>query len=337
LLKAYNRPGGVLMPAYTCIVVPETVKCAGYRPVFADVDPCTLNVNSEKLAKALIPDVTVIIPTHLFGIPCDLDEIVAFGRKHNLLVVEDAAPAIGAEYQGKKVGTFGDASIISFHNTKVISSEDGGALLTNNDEFAERVKRLVVKGMPPTNRWILFLKAILRKLVLNPKNYPLVRLMYTTFRQESMYEVVHPRVENPETFLKLCSPFTSALVSLQMNRSEWNLERRRRLAQIYAEELHNHPEIDLIETVEKGAPSWIQFPILVKNKGHFYRHMQRQGVDMSWTYKYSCADSYGQKDFPGAQIAAKTVLGLPTYPSLTDDQARYVCSVASRYSENARL
>jgi dTDP-4-amino-4,6-dideoxygalactose transaminase len=332
LLKAYNRPGGVLMPAYTCIVVPEAVNCAGYQPVFADIDLCTLNVNLETLTRALTQDITVILPTHLFGISCDLDELMAFGRRHNLLVVEDAAPALGAEYRGKKVGTFGDAAIISFQATKVISSEDGGALLTNNDELAEKVKRLVEKGGAPTGRWGLFSRAILRKLILNPKIYQFAHRTYRMVRQESMYEVVRPEVGDPETFLKLCSPFTSALVSLQMDRLEWNLRRRRRLAQIYAEGLDSHPEIELVIKNEESVPSWIQYPILVKNKGHFYRYMQKHGIDMSWTYKYSCAESYQRDGFPQAHAAAKAVLGLPTYPSLQDDQARYICFLARRYS-----
>jgi dTDP-4-amino-4,6-dideoxygalactose transaminase len=337
LLKAYNRPGGVLLPAYTCIVVPEAVICAGYRPVFADIDLCTLNVNVQTLTRALTSDVTVIVPTHLFGISCDLDEIIAFGREHKLLIVEDAAPAIGAEFQGRKVGTFGDASIISFQATKVISSEDGGALLTNNDELAEKIARLAINGLPSSNRWRLLGKAVLRKVVLNPEYYGLAHWAYRTVRQESTYEVVRPRLEQPETFLKLCSPFTSALVSLQMDRLEWNLHRRRRLAQIYAQGLEGYPEIELTIKHKKSTPSWIQYPILVKNKSHFYRYMQKHGIDLSWTYKYSCAESYQQDDFPQARMAAQTVLGLPTYPSLSDGHARYICSVARRYSETVRL
>jgi dTDP-4-amino-4,6-dideoxygalactose transaminase len=122
-----------------------------------------------------------------------------------------------------------------------------------------------------------------------------------------------------------------------MDRLEWNLRRRRSLAQIYTEELEGHPDIELTIKTEKSAPAWIQYPILVKNKGHFYRYMQKHGIDLSWTYKYSCAESYQQSGFPQAHTAARNVLGLPTYPSLKDDQARYICSVASRYSETVKL
>ncbi len=333
VLKAYGRPGGVLMPAYTCIVVPEAAACAGYRPVFADIDPCTLNVNAEILERALVPDVTVVLATHLMGIPCDVDSVLSFGRAHDLLVVEDAAPAVGAEVHGRLAGTIGDASIISFQATKVISSEDGGALLTNSDDLAQRVRSLLVAAGVPTSRWLLFLKAMARKLVLRPSIYALAQRAYRMLRRETMYDIVAPEGADPATFLKRCSTFTSALISLQMARLEKNLERRRDVAEIYAAGMAGISAIRVPEPVKDSKPAWIQFPILVRDKGHFYSYMQKHGIDMSWTYKYSCADSFGQAGFPEAKAAAKTVLGLPTYPSLTDEQARRVCAIAARYIE----
>jgi dTDP-4-amino-4,6-dideoxygalactose transaminase len=110
------------------------------------------------------------------------------------------------------------------------------------------------------------------------------------------------------------------------------VEQRRRLAQIYIEELSAHPDIT-VPTISDSSPTWIQFPIMVKDKADFYHYMQRNGIDLSWTYRYSCAESYGLAgQFPNTQIAAKTVLGLPTYPSLSEHSARYIASVAKQYS-----
>ncbi len=335
ILKAYGRPGGVLMPAYTCIVVPEAVASAGYRPVFADIDRCALNVDLDALEKALCPDATAVLATHLMGIPCDVESVIAFGRAHGLLVIEDAAPAIGAEYHGEPVGTLGDAAIISFQATKVIASEDGGALLTNRDDLAEKIGPLLETAAPPSNRSMLLLKGLARKLVLWPAIYALAQRAYRMLRHETLFEVVTPQVPDPEGFLKHCSPFTSALVSLQLNRLQENLAQRRKLAQIYASELANHPAITVPERLKDSKPAWIQFPILVKDKERFYRYMQGRGVDMSWTYKYSCADSFGYAGFPESRAAAQTVLGLPTYPSLTEAQAHRICAIASEYKEVA--
>ncbi len=332
LLKAYGRTGGVLMPAYTCIVVPEAVKAAGYEPQFVDIDCHCLNVTRKTLAAALTPATTVILATHLFGIPCDLGEIRDFGREHGLLIIEDAAPAIGAEYDGKPLGSLGDAAILSFQATKVISSENGGALLTGNHELSQKVAALLEAAHKPPPIWYLFMKAIARKTTLHRHIYPILQWAYRRLGKEVMYEVVSPKNEDPATYLVRCSPFSSALVALQLDRLAENLHRRKSLAEIYLHELSHQPEIRLPQLVEAGSAAWIQFPVLVKHKLDFFRHMQQRGIDLSWTYRYSCAESYGLDGFPEANKAAHTVLGLPTYPSLSDDEARYICRMAKDYS-----
>ena len=332
VLKAHGRPGDVLMPAYNCIVVPEAVESAGYRPRFVDIDRRSLGATRGALAKALTPDTTAVLPTHMFGIPCDVEEVVEFGREHGLLVIEDAAPAMGAEVRGKYVGLFGDAAIISFQATKVIAGEDGGALLTDNDELADKVSRLLDAARAPYPGWLYFLRAALRKIALRPLVYRLVIVGYRALGKEVMYEVVRPSPGEPDKILKRCPRFSSALALVQLDRLPENLERRRRLARIYFEGLASHPDITLPTVPEQGSPAWIQFPISVRDKRGFYRHMKKHGVDMSWTYRYSCAESYGRDDFPEALNAARTVLGLPTYPSLTDKAARHICDVAKKYT-----
>lgn len=331
-LKAHGRPGDVLMPAYNCIVVPEAVESAGYRPVLVDIDRRSLGVTREALAGALTPATTAVLPTHLFGIPCDIEEIVRFGRQNGLFVVEDAAPALGAEFGGKLVGRFGDAAVVSFQATKVISGEDGGALLTNDDELAEKVERLLETARAPHPGWVHFLRAALRKVALRPLVYRLVLAGYRALGKAVMYEEVRPDAGRPEKVLKRCPRFSSALAEVQMGGLPKNLERRRRLAEIYREGLTGHPDVALPAIAEQGSPSWIQFPILVEDKGGFYRHMARRGIDMSWTYRYSCAESYDRDDCPEAHRAARTVLGLPTYPSLTERAARDVCRAAKSYA-----
>jgi dTDP-4-amino-4,6-dideoxygalactose transaminase len=330
VLRAYGRPGDVLMPAYNCIVVPEAVQCAGYHPRFVDVDLESLNVTTEALARSRTPRTTVVLATHLFGIPCDIEGAVNFGREHGLLVVEDAAAAMGAEYGGRYVGRFGHAAIISFQSTKVISGEDGGALLTDDDELAERVGRLAKAAMAPSPCISFFARAVGRKIALRRWAYLPVLQGYRLLGKERMHEVVKPKFPAPGRYIKGCSPFQSALALVQMGRLQENLDRRRRLAEIYAAGLAGQAGIALPTVVAPAKPSWIQYPVRVEDKRGFYRRMQKRGVDLSWTYRYSCAESFGQVGFPEADLAARTVLGLPTYPSLTDDEARRICDAAGR-------
>jgi dTDP-4-amino-4,6-dideoxygalactose transaminase len=336
LLKAYNRPGGVLMPAYTCIVVPEAVCYAGYQPQFVDIDCRTLNVHPEILNKSISSHIKVVLVTHLLGVPADLDKNLDLLRQHDVLIVEDAAPAIGAEYHGKLVGQFGDAAIISFQSTKVISAETGGALLTNDDDLAAKIERLYSSNIAPRNNWHTFFKATARKIAMSAQIYPVIQAGYRALRHAKMYEVVPPHKEIPTSFIRSCSPFACSLFLVQLDRLDKNLKIRRRLAQIYKELLADHPGIQLPLTPESCSPSWIQFSILANDKWAFYQHMQRHKVDLSWTYRYSCADSYGLENFPNARYAAKAVLGFPTYPSLTDEQAQYICGVARKYKPSGK-
>lgn len=332
ILKAYNRPGRVLMPAYNCIVVPEAVHYAGYEPGFVDIDPNTLNVSSEGLERAITPDTTAVLATHLFGIPCNLAEILRICSQRDILIIEDAAPALGAEYGGKMVGCFGDASVISFQSTKVISGETGGALLTNSDELAKKIQSVLSSAKKRRNKWYLFLKATAYKTALNPTLYAVVRRGYAWVRKEKMYEIVPATLEQPESYLSRMPGFACALVNRQLDLLEWNLKRRRKIAQIYHEQLGNQVGCLLPEIPASSSPSWLQFPLICDNKLAFYKHMQSEGVDMSWTYKYSCAESFGYSACPNAQIAAKKVISLPTTPFITDQQAYQVCAKALRFT-----
>ena len=332
VLKAYNRPGGVVLPAYTCIVVPEAVQHAGYTPVFGDIDCGSLSLTAEELKRCLAPEVTVVLATHVFGIPCDMEAMLQVARQHQVLVVEDAAPALGAELGGQLVGRFGDAAIVSFQSTKVIAAERGGALLTNDDELAQHVSCLAREAVAPDSGWRSFGKAVARKIVMSRQVYPAVQAGYRLLRHEDLYEVVAAQREIPPGYVRRCSRFASALVLRQLDRLEGNLARRRRLAHLYQEALSHHPRLKVPVVVQDCAPAWIQFPILADDKAAFYRHMQQRQIDLSWTFRYSCAESYGVDDCPSAHQAAQTVLGLPTYPALTDEQADQICAAASQYA-----
>ena len=331
LLKAYNRPGHVLIPAYNCIVVPEAIQFAGYTPTFVDINGQSLSMTAESVEKAITPDVKAIFLTHIFGIPCEIQEILNVIHDQDILIVEDAAPALGAKYHGQFVGSFGDSAIISFQSTKVISGEVGGALIVNNDELASKVRALQMEAKMPESTWSLFIKAFTRKIITNRNVYSAAQFSYRTLLGEQMFEVVNPQVTMPSGYFTHCPNFVSALVLMQLENLDWNLSRRRKIANIYQNELSGCASLMLPKIPEDCSPTWIQFPIITKNKWELYKHMQQNQVDLTWTYRYSCADSYGLNNCTEANIAAKTVLGLPTYPSLTDTDAQYICDTVKKF------
>lgn len=137
----------VLVPAFTFFATAGAVARTGATPVFCDIDLDTFNIDVEDARKRVTERTKAIIPVHLYGCPADMDGVMGLAKDFGLRVIEDAAQAIGAQYKGKRVGTFGDFSCLSFYPTKNLGAcGDAGMVLTNNDELAERLRMLRVHG-----------------------------------------------------------------------------------------------------------------------------------------------------------------------------------------------
>lgn len=132
----------MLVPAFTWITSANAAEYVGAKAVFVDIDPATFNLDPVALEAAITPRTRAIMAVHLFGLAAPMDQINALARKHNLVVIEDAACAIGTTYKGKPVGGLGDLGCFSFHPRKVITTGEGGAVTTNSDELANRVRAL---------------------------------------------------------------------------------------------------------------------------------------------------------------------------------------------------
>ncbi len=139
----------VILPSYTFVSTANAFVLRGAVPVFVDIRADNLNLDERLIAAAITPRTKAIAVVHYAGVACEMDAIVALARQHNLLVVEDAAQALLATYQGKNLGTIGDLGCISFHETKNLISGEGGALLINDERFAHRAEVIREKG---TNR-----------------------------------------------------------------------------------------------------------------------------------------------------------------------------------------
>ncbi len=133
----------VLLPPFTFVATGSAVSALGARPAFVDIDPATFNIDPRELEKRLTPRTRAIVVVHLYGLPADMDPILAFARARKLPVVEDNAQAIGASYQGRPTGSLGDAAGISFYPTKNLGAcGDAGMVVTNSAQLAEHVRIL---------------------------------------------------------------------------------------------------------------------------------------------------------------------------------------------------
>ncbi len=137
------KPGDeVIMPTFTIISCALAVLAYGGVPVFIDAEPETWNIDVNKIEQKITKKTKAIMAVHIYGHPSDMDAILKIAKKHKLLVIEDAAEVHGAKYKGKKCGSFGDISIFSFYANKIISTGEGGMVLTNNKKFAVRAEFL---------------------------------------------------------------------------------------------------------------------------------------------------------------------------------------------------
>ncbi|GIK16049.1 MAG: aminotransferase DegT [Planctomycetota bacterium] len=150
-LKALGvGPGDeVLIPAFTLIASANMVHLAGAKPVLVDVRPDTWCIDPRRIREKITPRTRAIMPVHMYGHPCDMDPILAIAREHGLYVIEDAAQAHGATYQGRPVGGFGDAACFSFYGNKIITCGEGGMVLVQDVAVAERLRLLRNQAFGP--------------------------------------------------------------------------------------------------------------------------------------------------------------------------------------------
>jgi perosamine synthetase len=144
ILKALDLPrdSEIIFPALTFWVVPEMARVLGFRPKFVDIDPGTFNMDPAKFEAAITPKTRAVVPTHLYGQPCEMDPIMASARAHGLFVIEDCAHALGATYKGRKVGTFGNAAFFSFQMLKPLNTFGGGMAVSSDSALAARIRVL---------------------------------------------------------------------------------------------------------------------------------------------------------------------------------------------------
>jgi len=148
LLALGIGPGDeVIVPAFTFPATGNAVELVGARPVFVDVDPRTYNIQINEIEKYITKKTAAILVVHLFGNPVDMESVLNIAQRYRLKVIEDAAGALGSLYRGRLCGTMGDVGCFSFHPRKIVTTGEGGMVVTSSQEVAERVRMLRNHGM----------------------------------------------------------------------------------------------------------------------------------------------------------------------------------------------
>ena len=143
-IRALDLPkdGAIITTPFTFIATTSSILYEGYKPVFVDIDPGTLDIDPEKIEAAITDRTVAILPVHVFGNPCDVEKIDAIAAKHGLKVIYDAAHAVGVNVNGRSIFTYGDISATSFHATKLLNTSEGGGIFAKNHAVDERLREL---------------------------------------------------------------------------------------------------------------------------------------------------------------------------------------------------
>jgi perosamine synthetase len=341
ILKALNLPAGgeIVMPALTFWVMPEIARRAGLTPVFADVDPATFNVTPEAIERAITPRTVAVVPTHLWGLPCDMDDIMALARRHHIAVIEDCAHALGALYRGQPVGTFGDAAIFSFQTLKPLNAYGGGMAVVRDASLASRVATLATAEPLPTEKRVkqrLWHGRVLR-LATRPDvfTWTLFPLLYAGTRLHwsiDMYfwEAIRPLDPFPDDYRERMSNVQAAIALEGLAKmDEWNTVRIRH-AKYMSNMLGAVDGVRVPVTPADRTHVFYQYCAYVPSRDAVVKQCLRRGVDLETLHVDVCADlplfGSSRAPAPGARQTTATVQ-VPIYERLTDAQLDRIATV----------
>ncbi len=310
------QPGDeVIVPTYSFFATAGVVSRLNATPVFAEVDPVTFNLNPDDVEKRITSKTKAIIPVHLYGQSCAMDEITAIAKKHNLKVIEDAAQAIGVQYKdGKHVGTIGDLGCFSFFPSKNLGCfGDGGLVVTNNEELGKKLKILRNHGAEPK---------YYHKIIGGNFRIDAIQAAVLNVKMPHLDAWSEQRRKNAATYTKY---FIEAGLAEETGRTSYDNKNKVLLPKaVYQPTTNNKPQ-------PTNYHIYNQFIIRVEKRDELKKFLTEKEVATEIYYPVpfhlqECFSDLGYKegDFPIAETAANTSLALPIYPELSDDQLKYV-------------
>ncbi len=344
VLKALDLPPGseIIFPALTFWVMPELARVAGLKVVFADVDSATFNLSPTALERAITPATRVVVPTHLYGLPCDMDAIMSIAQLHNLRVIEDCAHSLGATFDGKPVGTFGDAGIFSFQTLKPLNCYGGGLALVRDSELASSVRILAETQPWPEEKRVneRLLLGRIQRIFVKPwvftiSYFPILWISSLVGANPDVYLWEHIRALDPlpEAYTQRFPNVQAAIGLAALDKlDEWTNATLRH-AQLMDRTLGRLPGIQVPQVPERRTHVYYQYCVFGPKRDELVVRCVRQGIDIETLHVDVCSDMdlfAGSKVTPAGAPGARRAAGamqIPVYSSLTDKQAERVARV----------
>ncbi len=303
----------VITTPYTFFATAGSVARVGAKPVFVDIDPASYNLNPAQLEAKITPNTRAIIPVHLYGQMADMDAVMQVAQKHGLVVIEDAAQAIGAEYKGRRAGAIGHYGCFSFFPSKNLGAAgDGGMVVTQDAQRAENLMRMRAHGSKPK---------YYHKVIGGNFRLDTLQAAVVSAKLGHLDDWTAARQRNAERYNRLFGESGLRIA----NSSDYGMKR------------NDSPQLYLPQTVT-DRHIFNQYVIRTSRRDQLRTALQEKGVGTEIYYPVpmhlqECFAYLGHKvgAFPESEGAANETLALPIYPELSEPQARYVVQCVAEF------
>ena len=301
-----KRGHEVIMPSFTFSSCANAVLLSGAKPIFADIDLVTYNIDPKEIENKITKKTRAIMVVHYAGMACDMDKILQIAKNNNLFVIEDAAHAIGAKYNNQYLGTIGTIGCFSFHGTKNAATGEGGAFVTNDKSVFKTAEIIREKG---TNR-----SSFMRG---ERKKYSWVRVGRSLILSDILSAIAIEQIRKLEK-----------ITSLRKKNAQYFLKKLKRISS----------KIILPQTPEKVDPNWHIFAIRVPRllRDNVIKGLRNYGVEASFHYlplhqsQMGKKLGYKRKDLPVSEEVASTIIRLPMHPKLKRSEIDYIVEVMGK-------
>jgi perosamine synthetase len=296
----------VIVPSFTFIAAANAIRYEGATPVFVDIDPQSLNLDPVRVEEAITTRTRAIVVVHTFGVPAEVDVLLNIAERHHLRIIEDACEAIGAEYDGRRVGVFGDAAVFAFYPNKQITTGEGGMIITDDEEFASLCRSLRNQG------------------------------------REGMGWLAHQRLG----YNYRLNEISAALGIAQMDRLEEILSNRSRVAGLYMQRLMCNKYLVLPTLDDQTQISWFVFVVQLNelfepaDRDQIMKELRNEGIGSSNYFPpihlqpYMRAQfGFKEGDFPVTEYISARTLALPFFSKMSEEQIDTVCETLDRILE----
>jgi len=318
----------VIIPAYTCVVVPNAIIYRGATPVYVDINPATFNIDPNKIEAKITSRTKAILAQHTFGLPCDLDEIIEIAQKHGITVIEDSAQALGAEYKGKKVGGMAQVGFYSSDHTKMVSTSTGGMAITDDKELASRIEQIYSRSpfLPKSTIKKILFTFIAENFLYHPRFASIGMPLAFSCSKTGLFHFFpdEGKIEKPTDY-----PYPARLSNIQakigirqMHELEQNIAHRREIAQSYDGIFGLYPEqFDGSRADRKHV--FLRYSFLVTDPSFFRKKFCKYLYLGDWFNSIALGRNkdfhkifYREGTCPNGETVARHSVNLPTHPKI---------------------